>query len=128
MEIQKGNNFYNINAHPYKGVYRINDYESKNAYFFDARLTPHKPLSAYIIYKDDDNSIHILTGYNDIEDIQNHIETINDPTNEEVINEYFPLLMGYIQQNNLDINPTRDNPYLEDNIILAIAKGQQQSR
>ena len=97
MEIQKGNNVYNINAHPYKGVYKLNDYESKNAYFFDARLTPHKPLSAYIIYRDEDNSIHILTGSNDLEDIQKHIETIKDPTNEEVINEYFPLLMNYIR-------------------------------
>ena len=117
MEILFGNKKININAHPYKGRIKLNQNETKDAFFFDARLSPSKPLSAYIIYKDDDNSVHILAGAQDLETIQNTIEYIDDPTEEEIKEKYFPLLLDYIKQNELPILEINDNSYIEDEII-----------
>ena len=128
METTYNNKTYNINAHPYKGLFRLNEEETKKAFFFDARLLPTKPLSAYIIYRDDDNSIHILTGSSNLDEIQKTIEYIDDPTEEEIQNEYVPLLMDYIEQNQLDIPEINNNSYIEDMIVNAIATGKQKRR
>ena len=120
MEIQFDNKRININSHPYKGRIKLSDNETKDAFFFDARLSPTKPLSAYIIYRDDDNSVHILAGAQDLDTIQKTIDYIDDPTEDEIKEKYFPLLMDYVKQNQLPIFDIDENSYIEDNIVQGI--------
>ena len=128
MKINYNNISYNINAHPYKGIFRLNEFESKPAYFFDARLLPTKPLRAYIIYRNEDNSVHILKGSSNLDEIQKSIEYIDDPTIEDIQNDYLPLLMDYIKQNNLELNDIDGNSYIEDMLVNAIATNSQKRR
>lgn len=129
MQNEIGSETVTINGHPFKGIYRLKNGETVNAYFFDARIKPTSPLHAFIMFEDESNLVHILSGTNEIEEIFAQLPEMEEVPEDELRTTYCNMLLTYIKQNNLDLNESiYGEAYLEDQIVQSIYKENQRLR